>query len=192
MIDPVSAFMMASAAFNGVKQLVKTGREIEDVVGQIGKWYGAAADFQKAANGKKNVKPKLFGGVTQQGSVEEEALTFVVYQEKIWQQEKELKTLIYYRYGEDAFNRMMAKRTEIAKEREKVEKERRDALAKFWDDVIWSVVIFIMVSMLVFGGYVYFNWVIKQPEPIKIKKKAEIIDRRKYYGHEVELWQTIS
>jgi hypothetical protein len=192
MIDPVSAFMMASAAFNGVKQLVKTGREIEDVVGQIGKWYGAAADFQKAANGKKNVKPKLFGGVTQQGSIEEEALTFVVYQEKIWQQEKELKPLIYYRYGEDAFNRMMAKRTEIAKEREKVEKERRDALAKFWDDVIWSVVIFIMVSMLVFGGYVYFNWVIKQPEPIKIKKKAEIIDRRKYYGHEVELWQTIS
>jgi hypothetical protein len=191
MIDPVSAFMMASAAFNGVKQLVKTGREIEDVVGQIGKWYGAAADFQKAANGKKNVKPKLFG-VTQQGSVEEEALTFVVYQEKIWQQEKELKTLIYYRYGEDAFNRMMAKRTEIAKEREKVEKERRAALAKFWDDVIWSVVIFILVSMMVFGGYVYFNWVVKQPEPIKIKKKAEIIDRRKYYGYEVELWQTIS
>lgn len=192
MIDPVSAFMMASAAFNGVKQLVKTGREIEDVVGQIGKWYGAAADFQKAANSKKNVKPKLFGGVTQQGSVEEEALTFVVYQEKIWQQEKELKTLIYYRYGEDAFNRMMAKRTEIAKDREKAEKTRREALAKFWDDVIWSVVIFIMVCMLVFGGYVYFNWMVKQPEPIKIKKKAEIIDRRKYYGHEVERWQTIS
>jgi hypothetical protein len=191
MIDPVSAFMMASAAFNGVKQLVKTGREIEDVVGQIGKWYNAAADFQKSANSKKNVKPKLFG-VTQQGSIEEEALTFVVYQEKIWQQEKELKTLIYYRYGEDAFNRMMAKRTEIAKEREKAEKERRAALAKFWDDVIWSVVIFIFVGLVVFGGYAYFNWMVKQPEPIKIKKKAEIIDRRKYYGHEVQIWQTIS
>lgn len=191
MIDPVSAFMMASAAFNGVKQLVKTGREIEDVVGQIGKWYNAAADFQKAANGRKSAKPKLFG-VTQQGSVEEEALTFVVYQEKIWQQEKELKTLIYYRYGEDAYNRMMAKRTEIAKEREKVEKERRDALAKFWDDVIWSIVIFVFVGLIVFGGYAYFKWMVKQPEPIKLQKKAEIIDRRKYYGHEVQLWQTIS
>jgi len=190
-IDPVSAFMMASAAFNGVKQLVKTGRELEDVVGQIGKWYNAAADFQKSANEKKNAKPKLFG-VTEQGSVEEEALTFIAYQEKIWQQEKELKTLIYYRYGEDAYNRMMAKRTEIAKERAAVEKKRSEMRAKFWDDVFWSIVIFIFVGLTVFGGWVYFNWMVKQPEPIKLKKNAEIIDRRKYYGHEVQIWQAIS
>jgi len=192
MIDPVSAFMMASAAFNGVKQLVKTGREIEDVVGQIGKWYNAASEFQISVNNKRNAKVKIFGGVTQKGSVEDEAFQFVVYQEKLWAQEKELKTLIFYRYGEDAYNRMMAKRTEIAKERAAIERKRGELRAKFWDDVFWSVLMFIAAGMLVFSLWVYFNWMVKQPEPIKLKKSAAIIERRKYYGHEVEIWQTIS
>ena len=192
MIDPVSAFMMASAAFNGVKQLVKTGREIEDVVGQIGKWYNAASEFQVSVNKKKNAPIKIFGGVTQKGSVEDEAFQYVVYQEKLWAQEKELKTLIFYRYGEDAYNRMMAKRTEIAKERAAIEKKRGDMKAKFWDDVFFSVLMFMAAGLLVFGLWVYFNWTIKQPEPIKLKKSAAIIERREYYGYEVEIWQTIS
>jgi hypothetical protein len=40
----LAAVSAANAAFGAVKKLVATGREIQDVAGQIGKWYGAGAD----------------------------------------------------------------------------------------------------------------------------------------------------
>jgi len=45
MIDPVSAFAMASAAFNGIKKMVDAGKEFEDVLGQIGIWMGMTIAF---------------------------------------------------------------------------------------------------------------------------------------------------
>jgi hypothetical protein len=45
MLDPVSAVMAATAAYNGVKKLIETGRELEDIAGTLGKWYTAVADF---------------------------------------------------------------------------------------------------------------------------------------------------
>ena len=44
-MDPISIFMAASAAFNTVKKLVEAGREIEDVLGQIGVWMGKATEL---------------------------------------------------------------------------------------------------------------------------------------------------
>ena len=49
MIDPITAFAAASAAFKGIKTLVSAGREVEDVTRQIGKWFGAVSDSQVAA-----------------------------------------------------------------------------------------------------------------------------------------------
>ena len=54
MIDPITAFTAASAAFSGVKKLVQAGRELEDISGQLGAWYGAVADISKAESQRKN------------------------------------------------------------------------------------------------------------------------------------------
>ena len=48
MIDPVTAFAAANAAFKGVKMLVGAGREMQDVSKQLGQWYCAVADISKA------------------------------------------------------------------------------------------------------------------------------------------------
>jgi hypothetical protein len=80
MIDPITAISAATAAFNGVKKLVAAGREIEDVVGQLGKWYGAAADLSRAESQRKNppIFTKLFSG----GSVEQEALEILIHKKE--------------------------------------------------------------------------------------------------------------
>ena len=39
MIDPITAISAATAAYSGVKKLVYAGRELEDIAGQLGKWY---------------------------------------------------------------------------------------------------------------------------------------------------------
>ena len=85
MIDPITAISAATAAYNGVKKLVYAGRELEDVVGQLGKWYGAAADISRAETQRKNppIFTKLFNG----GSVEEEALAIIVQKKKLAEQE---------------------------------------------------------------------------------------------------------
>ena len=54
MIDPVTAFAAANAAFKGVKMLVGAGREIQDVSRQLGQWYCAVADISKAETQRKN------------------------------------------------------------------------------------------------------------------------------------------
>ena len=48
MIDPVSAFALASGAFNMAKKLVETGREIEDVAGYLGKFFDGASAIKAA------------------------------------------------------------------------------------------------------------------------------------------------
>ena len=85
MIDPITAFTMASAAFNTVKKFVEVGRELEDTVGQLGKWYGAVSDFRRAEQDNKN--PPLFKKLFNSGSIEEEALAIMMHNKKIQEQE---------------------------------------------------------------------------------------------------------
>jgi len=47
-LDPVTAFATASAAYNFIKRAVEAGREIEDIGGQLGTWFGACADLKQA------------------------------------------------------------------------------------------------------------------------------------------------
>ena len=49
MIDPVSAFALASSAFSMIKKAVAAGREIEDCVGYFGKFFQGVSDVNKAA-----------------------------------------------------------------------------------------------------------------------------------------------
>jgi hypothetical protein len=69
----LAAVSAANAAFGAVKKLVATGREIQDVAGQIGKWYGAFGDFNRLATEKANKKPSIFKRLLHDGSVEHDA-----------------------------------------------------------------------------------------------------------------------
>ena len=46
-MDPITLLAAASTAFNGVKKLIEHGREIEDVLSQLGKWATATSDLQE-------------------------------------------------------------------------------------------------------------------------------------------------
>ena len=58
MIDPVTAISVATSAFNTIKRMVAAGREVEDTLGQIGKWYGAVSDLNECQKQAEN--PPLF------------------------------------------------------------------------------------------------------------------------------------
>jgi len=125
-IDPVTAFGVAVTAFNTVQKLVKAGKEIESVAGQLGKWYSAVQSFnESAAKKESDLKKGKFLG---KGSIEQEALDIVLHRERLAKMEYELYILIAGVYGQEAYRSMMAERTKIKRQRDhaaKIAKQRK-------------------------------------------------------------------
>jgi len=118
-IDPFTAFTVATTAFNTIKKAVEVGREVEDVASYIGKFFGAKADIAKAEEKAKN--PPIFRKLLSAGSVEEKALQLVVQRQKLGQMERELRSMIILRYGQETYLEMMRQRERIALERRRAE-----------------------------------------------------------------------
>ena len=139
MIDPITAFTVATTAFNTIKKAVELGREIEDVAAYIGKFFGAKADIIKAEEKAKN--PPIFKKLLSAGSVEEEALQIVVQRQKLGEMERELRSMIILRYGQETYLEMMRQREKIAMERKRVELLQKHKRQEFFLAVFYSVAI---------------------------------------------------
>ena len=144
MLDPVTAFATASAAYSFVKKAVEAGREIEDIGGQLGTWFSACADLKQAEEDSRD--PPLFKKLLHKGSVEQEAVENLMRRKKIEQQEKELRELIVYRFGVDTYREMMEERRQIRNSRERVAELQRKKKSKMFQNII---VIGLIVAILI-------------------------------------------
>ena len=134
MIDPISAIAMATSAFKTVQKMVSMGREIEDTLGQLGKFYGAVSDFNESKRQAEN--PPLFKRLVAAKSVEQEAMEIYAKEKKIKQQEKELRELLMYTYGPTGYTELVALRRKIKDQREKtIYAQERKRKAVFWTTV---------------------------------------------------------
>ena len=115
MIDPITAIAAATAAFNGIKQIVATGREIEDCMGQLSKWAGAMSDINFLEQKAKN--PPWYKSFA--GSPEAEAMEIFAAKEKIEKQKKEILTMIGYMYGDRGQERYRDILREVKAQRQK-------------------------------------------------------------------------
>lgn len=155
MLDPVTAFATASAAYNFVKKAVEAGREIEDIGGQLGTWFSACADLKQAEEDSRD--PPLFKKLLHKGSVEQEAVENLMRRKKIEQQEKELRELIVYRFGVDTYREMMEERRQIRQSRERVlELQRKKQSKAIQNILVIGLIVAILtlpvaVSMWLFG-----------------------------------------
>lgn len=155
MLDPVTAFATASAAYNFVKKAVEAGREIEDIGGQLGTWFSACADLKQAEEDSRD--PPLFKKLLHKGSVEQEAVENLMRRKKIEQQEKELRELIVYRFGVDTYREMMEERRQIRHSRERVlELQRKKQAKMIQNTLVIGLIVAILalpvaVSMWLFG-----------------------------------------
>ena len=117
MIDPVTAFAAANAAFKGVKMLVGAGREMQDVSKQLGSWYGAVADITRAESQRKNptwLDKQKHGS----DNIEQQAMDIVVRKKTLLERENEIKFMLNMRSGPSTYDDMLDMRRQIRKERE--------------------------------------------------------------------------
>ena len=123
-MDPLSLVAMASTTFKGLQILVSKGAEIEHVAQKLGHWYGLVSDLREAEKEAEN--PPLFKKMFDGESVEAQALNAVIAKKKIEEQEKQIRELIMYSYGQDTYKEMMQMRRDIRAKREQlIYKQRR-------------------------------------------------------------------
>jgi replicative DNA helicase len=151
MIDPITAITMATSAYNMVTRMVSAGREFEDTAQQLGKWFGAVSDLRRAEQQNKN--PPLFKKLFASGSIEEESLALLMHNKKVIEQEKELKTLLMFRYGVNAWDELISLRRKIAKQREDTIYKQEEMRQAFIDTFLVIVLSAIGVAMLGGAGY---------------------------------------
>jgi len=165
MLDPVTAIATATAAFNGVKKLVAAGKELEDCMGQMAQWYTALSDLGEAERVAKN--PPLFKRLTSSKSVEQEALEIFAHRRKAQAQEKELREIIIYAYGADAWKELIGLRRRIRLEREKAiyaqQRKRKDTF--------WTVVTIVVLTFLCYGFYATISFMVNEMRPEVAEEK---------------------
>jgi len=158
MPDPLTitaAISLAGRAFKGVQKMVELGREAEDTFGQIGKWFEACHDVNKAKERAQN--PPLFKKITSASSVEKEALDALIAQKKMHEQRKQLRSLIVLTYGKEAWDELHAMEKKIRAERTRLIHDRIKARQKIIDGFCILFGIFFIVIIVV-----GFFWVISK------------------------------
>ena len=155
MIDPITAVAMATSAFKTVQKMVSMGREIEDTLGQVGKWYGAVSDFNEAKRQAEN--PPLFKRLVASRSIEQEAMEMFANNKRIQQQEKDLRELLMYTYGANAYQELLGMRRSIRDQREKT----LYAQARRRKNFLWNSVGFTVIAGMSYTLYAIFLAIIE-------------------------------
>ena len=152
MIDPVTAFAAATAAFKGVKALVSAGRELEDVSKQLGSWYGAVADITRAESQRK--KPTWLDKVSHgTDNIEQEAMDIIVRKKTLAEKEKEIKFMLDYRFGLGTYDEMLGMRRKIRKDREETVYKAMEAKRQIQNNAAVGGLSLLIVGTL--GGGIY-------------------------------------
>ena len=147
MIDPVSALAIATSAYKVIKRGIEMGRELEDMGGQLGTWFSAVSDVKSAEEEAKD--PPLFKKLLSKNSVEQEAMQALLARKKIEQQERELRELIVYKWGTDAYVDMLRDRARIKDTRAKAIQNQRRKMRKLIANILTIAVILSLVGIIV-------------------------------------------
>jgi hypothetical protein len=154
MFDPVSigvAISVGSKAFGLLKQGIAAGREIQDMAAQLSEWGKAVSDIAYAAE-KANEPPgvfkTLFGGDTQKSAID-----IFAAQKQCEQQRKELRQLISYSYGNDAWLDFQAIERRVREQQREQVYRRRELIEGLIEAALWTGIIAVTIVLAGIGLY---------------------------------------
>lgn len=158
MLDPVSAFAVATAAFNGIKRAVEIGREVQDIYGQLSQWAGAASDLAEAISQQENRKPGLFEKIGFSKNETSEAFDTMIAKQKLIDMEKEIYQMFIYgdlqHLGLDGYREFVSLRKEIKEKRKKMIYDQMRRRQKF----LQNLTTYGFASILLVIGLSFLTW----------------------------------
>ena len=156
MPDPLTitaAITLAGKAVNQVSKLVQSGREIEDCMSHISRWFECCSDVNKARERAEN--PPFFKKLANAKSVQAEAMDAVIAQKKMRDQRAQLRELIMWQWGKDEWDNLLAQEKQIREKRQKLIHDRIVLKQKIFDFAIGIVGV-----LAILGISIGFIWII--------------------------------
>jgi hypothetical protein len=154
MPDPLTvtaAITLAGKAVNQVSKLVQSGREIEDCMSHISRWFECCSDVNKARERAEN--PPFFKKLANAKSVQAEAMDAVIAQKKMRDQRAQLRELIMWQWGKDEWDNLLAQEKQIREKRQKLIHDRIVLKQKIFDLVIGVAGILAMLGIII--GFIW-------------------------------------
>ena len=150
MIDPFTAFAMAQGAVKGIKAAIALGKDIHGLVKDFSKFF-EGADAVHAAS----TKAKVAQIGKSDSQLSKQALEFAMYSNKLREDERALKDMIYWQLGKpQIWDDMIKERTRLMKQRHAeeraIEEEKQKHKEKMADYFLNSL-IFIACSVILFA-----------------------------------------
>ena len=149
MIDPVSAIGMATAAYNGIKQAISVGREIQDMGTQLGQWSKAISDLDFAHKQAEN--PPLFKKIFGSSQIEQNALEVWGHKQKAKEMRNELKSYISLYYGPSAWEEIVRIEGQMRKQQKEAvyaAEERKQRLLEWIVGIAATIVSGIILTII--------------------------------------------
>ena len=141
MIDPVSAIGMATAAYNGIKSAIATGKEISEMGSTLNQWATSLSDLDFAH--KQAQDPPFFKKMFGASEIEQNALEVWGQKQKAKEMRDELRSYISLYYGPSAWDEIVAIEAKMRKERKEAvyaAEERKQAIIEWTVGIIAALV----------------------------------------------------
>lgn len=150
MVDPVTAIGLATGAFNSIKTMIATGKDIQDMAGQLGQWGKAISDLNYAS--AKAEKPKWYKVLG--GGVQANAVETWMHKKKADEMREELRGYITAVYGPSAWKEIVHLEGVMRKEQKEAVYAAQEMKEKF---IAWTFGILITsIAISGMGALVYW------------------------------------
>jgi hypothetical protein len=148
-MDPVSLLAAATAAFNGIKQAVAIGQEIEGVYSQLSKWADAASQLQEYINNNKNdngeQKLGIFEKIKFNKSETAAAFDIIIAQERLREMEGQIWHMFIYgelqHLGTEGYSNFIQLRRDVREKRERMIRDQVRRRKKFIENAFWGTLL---------------------------------------------------
>ena len=154
-MDPITALAAATSAFNVIKRGFEVGRDLESMGSDIGRWMTAVGHIRNAEEAAKN--PPLFKKIVHGKSVEEEAMNAFMAKKKAQDMRDQLREIIIYTRGMDAWQELLQMEINIRKQRADAEVKQKKARASFFENLMLSGATVAVIGLLIFLGWLFYK-----------------------------------
>lgn len=140
-MDPLTIYAGAQATIAGIKGAIAMGKDINNLIGEVSKFYSMADQVHVASTKKKIESIKK-----SDSQIAAEALEIAWASKKLREDERYLKDMLIWSGNDDVYYEMIAERTRMAKERadaERLEEERIQRQRETMGELIMNTLLFI-------------------------------------------------
>lgn len=128
-MDPITiglAFTAAQAAVGQIKQAIALGKDVHSLIGQFSKFFQSADTVHTAS-----IKARINNIGKSDAELGRQALEFAMHSDKLREDERALKDMIYWELGKPhIWEEMIKERTRLIKMRQAEEKAQEEAKQK--------------------------------------------------------------